>query len=270
MKNKLLQTLLLLITLGLLLTSISTQVSALETSNNDTPPASGTSAGTIRIDFYVNNTIEKTVNLSFGDITAMPKTIVYADLSCYGELLQSGNWGGVSLWVLLEKAGFTGKTADIMFYASDGYTVPYSVSGSSPNDVIIAYELDGAPLPETLRLVVPGANGEAWISMITTMLINSPLYAYSLNPQAASVTLNQPTLQQSSTPSSLPSPPPKIKDPSTPQPTTKPTTPPSTNQPIQQSPPSLNTQIKYYYLIPLGIIVLASVAIGSLFYRFRK
>ena len=199
----------------------------------------------------------------------MPKTTVYADLSCYGKLLQSGNWGGASLWVLLEKAGFTGQTANIVFYASDGYTVPYSVSESSPNDVIIAYELDGAPLPETLRLVVPGANGEAWIAMITTMLVNSPLYAYSPNPQAASVTLNQQTLQQSSTPP--PSPTPKIKDPSTTQPTAKPTTPPSITQPIQQQPPpSSNTQIEPYYLIPLGIIVLAAVAIGCLFYRFRK
>ena len=134
-----------------------------------------------------------------------------------------------------KKLDLQGRTANIVFYASDGYTVPYSVSESSANDVIIAYELDGFPLPETLRLVVPDANGEAWIAMITTMLVNSPLYAYSPNPQAASITLNQPTLQQSSTPS--PSPTPKIRDQSTPQPTAKPTFPPSTTQPIQQQPP---------------------------------
>ena len=36
-------------------------------------------------------------------------------------------------------------------------------------DVIVAYEKDFAPLPEGLRLVVPEANGNIWISMITSI-----------------------------------------------------------------------------------------------------
>ena len=40
-------------------------------------------------------------------------------------------------------------------------------------DVIIAYEKDGVPLPETLRLVIPGANGGIWIGLITSITIGS-------------------------------------------------------------------------------------------------
>jgi len=253
----------------LLLTSSLPGVFALETSNTNIPSTAENSGATLKINFFVNNTFDRTSAFSFEDLTAMPKTIVYAELSCFGTLLQTGNWGGVSLGVLLSAAGFNEPTADIQFYASDGYTVPYSISDSTSKDVIIAYELDGNPLPETLRLVVPGANGELWISMITTMSINSAFYPSSPNPDAASIVLNQPALQPSSTPQ--PSPTPKPRDQLITQPTVQPTVLPPTNPPVQQqNASSLNLQIKYGYPVLTGIIVVVTLAIGYLFYRRRK
>jgi len=199
----------------------------------------------------------------------MPKTIVYAELSCYGKFIESGQWGGVSLGVLLEQIGFSGQSADLEFLASDGYRVPYAFSDATPKDVIIAYELDGSPLPEVLRLVVPNANGESWISMITSISINNPIYPVSPNPAAASIVYDKPLLQQSHTPQ--PSPTPQLKD----QPTTQPTAPPPTptNQPTQQkdtSSSSLQLESNDYPIL-IGIIVAATTAaLGFLLFKRRK
>jgi len=265
LKERLFQILLSVMVAGLILSSFLTGVSALQTSDTNKTLADANSEWTLRIEINVNNT----VSLSLDDLRAMPKTIVYAELSCYGQLLVSGQWGGVRLGVLLEKAGFSGQTADLEFYASDGYKIPFSISDATPQDVIIAYELDNQPLTEALRLVIPGANGDSWISMITEISINNPIYPHSPNPQAASIMLNPQTTQL--LPLSQPSPTPQIGD----QLTTQPTVEPPTNQSVQQQDSSSSSsQIEYGFPIMSGIIVAAAtaitVSIGYFFYKRGK
>jgi DMSO/TMAO reductase YedYZ molybdopterin-dependent catalytic subunit len=264
LKERLFKILLVLMTVGLMLSSSFAGVLALEASDNDVTPTGGNSGWILQIDIYANNTLNNTY-LSFDDLVAMPKTIVYAELSCYGKLIESGQWGGVRLGVLLEKAGFNEQTANLAFYATDGYTMTFSMSDATPKNVIIAYELDGSSLPETLRLVIPGENGESWISMITVISINSPIYPHSSNPEEASVVRDRPTLQSSPTPQ--PSPTPEQRE----QPTPQPTVPLPTNQPAQQQDSSRSSlQIEYGYPIVSGIIVAVTIAIGYLFYKRRK
>jgi hypothetical protein len=66
------------------------------------------------------------------------------------------------------------------------------------SDVIIAYEKDHAPLLETLRLVIPEANGNLWISMITSMNMSSlhPTENLSVNYVRTIVPQIQPSQQQ--------------------------------------------------------------------------
>jgi DMSO/TMAO reductase YedYZ molybdopterin-dependent catalytic subunit len=264
LKKRFFQLILPIIAVVLLSSSSLLKVSALESPDSTT--TGGNSTWTLRIDTFDSNGLNNSASLSLDDIFAMPKTTVYADLSCYGQLLESGQWGGVSLGLLLEKAGFTEPTANLEFYASDGYTTTLALSDDTPKDIIVAYELDGSLLPETLRLVIPGANGEAWISMITSISINSPIYPSSPNPDAASIIVNQPTLQQPSTPQPSPTPEPRN------QPTPQPTAPPPTNQPAQhQDSSSSNIQNGNVYPIITGAIAAAAtVAIGYMFYKRRK
>jgi DMSO/TMAO reductase YedYZ molybdopterin-dependent catalytic subunit len=255
---------LLLIAVGLILFSSLNRVSALEASNIDITPTGGNSGWVLRIDISVNNSF----TLSLDDLAAMPKTIVQAELSCNGRYLTSGAWGGVKLGVLLEKVGFDEPTANLQFYAADGYTTTFSYSDATPEDVIIAYELGGSSLQEKLRLVIPGTNGEAWIGLITAITINgpSPTYPSSPNPHAASIVPDRsPTLQPSPTPK--PSPTPELRDQSTPQPTDPP---PANQQVQQQDSSSSNTQTDYDQLALIAIIIVATVAIGFLLYRRRK
>ena len=268
MKKRPLQITFLLLTAGLLLSSSLNAVTAQTSNTNPTQP-DGNSGPLLKINIFVNNTLDSTFSFSFNDIVSMPKTTVYAELSCYGRFIKSGQWGGVSLGNLLEQIGFSGQSADLDFLASDGYRVPFAFSDATPKDVIIAYELDGSPLPEVLRLVIPNANGESWISMITSISINNAIYPISPNPAAASIVYEKPLLQQSHTPQ--PSPTPKPKDPPITQPTVP--TPTPTNQPAQQidnSSSSLQLEPNVY-LILIGIIVAAAtVAVGFLLFKRSK
>ena len=249
--------------MGLILPSslnhVSAQVSGADLTATSNP------TGTLHIEISSNNT----VTLSPYDIMAMPKTIVYADLTCFGKPITSGYWGGVQIGPLLEKAGLDELPPSLMFYASDGYTRPVSKSDAARADVIIAYELNGVPLDEKLRLVIPGANGESWISMITSISIGNTTYASSPNPPADYIA-NDPlqNVQQSPTPQPPQSTPtPKLKD----QPTTQPTIPPPTNQPVQQQNSSKpSPQVEYGYPILSGIIIAAALAIGYLLFTRRR
>lgn len=258
---------LLLLAIAILSSSPLLRVSALELPT-DSASASVNSASTLRIDIFGSNGLANSVGLSMDDIYAMPKTAVYSDLSCYGRLIESGFWGGVSLRVLLAEAGYTEQKGNLQFYASDGYTTSLTLSEDISQDtIIVAYELEGSPLPEILRLVIPNANGAAWISKITLISINAPIYAISPNPDAAQVTINKPRIQQPSTPQTSPTPKPTV------QPTPQPTVPQTTNQPTQHPDP-LNSNVQNLNLYPMIIgaiaIAAATLTAGYLFFKHRK
>ncbi len=58
-------------------------------------------------------------------------------------------------------------------------------------DVIIAYELDGNPLKENLRLVLPGTSGNLWISMIASITLSSTQVSGGESLDAKSIIFNQ-------------------------------------------------------------------------------
>lgn len=221
--------------------------------------------GGLRIEISSNNSVA----LSLDDIVAMPKTFVYAELSCFGRPIKGGSWGGVRLGLLLEKAGLDEQPASLRFYASDGYTIPVSNSDAAREDVIVAYELDDAALDEKLRLVIPGANGESWISMITVISIDNTAYVSSPNPQAAYIAIDPlQNVNRSSTPQPpQPSPTPEQKTPAT----TQPTIPQPTNQPVQEQNSSKSTsQVEYSYYVLSGMIITAALATGYLLFTRRR
>jgi hypothetical protein len=256
--------LLMLIVAGLLLTGSLNHGSA-QISEADVIAKNINSTGTLTIVISSNNS----VTLSLNDLMDMPKTIVNAELMCFGRPIKGGSWGGVQLGLLLEKAGLVESPASLRFYASDGYSIYVSNSYATQEDVIIAYELDGADLYETLRLVIPGANGESWISMITVILIDPTTYVSSINPQAAYIAVDPlQNIQRSSTqqpPQPSPTPEPKS------QPTTQPTVPQPTNQPVQQqNSPNSTLQVEYGYQVLSGIIIVAALSTGYLFYTRKR
>jgi DMSO/TMAO reductase YedYZ molybdopterin-dependent catalytic subunit len=132
-------------------------------------PTAGTAADpewTVIVDGFV----ESPLNLTIDDIVAMPPSTVYGVLICVGlptSPLEEGYWSGVRLGFILEQAGVSPEAVKVAFYADDGFTTDLPVTTAMRDDIILAYEKDGEPLAENLRLVVPCKWGYKWIRDLT-------------------------------------------------------------------------------------------------------
>jgi DMSO/TMAO reductase YedYZ molybdopterin-dependent catalytic subunit len=120
----------------------------------------------------VDGFVQRPLNLTLNELVAMPRSTVYAELYCLpavgssGVLVDHGNWTGVRLELLLEKAGVSPQAVKVAFYAEDGFTTDLTVTTAMREDIVLAYEKDGKPLPEKLRLAVPNMWGYKWIKWL--------------------------------------------------------------------------------------------------------
>ncbi len=176
MKRRFLPVSMLVITFGLILLGSSSVVLSTDFSAADKGILNANSEWRMLVD----GGVKRPINLTFDELVAMPRSTVFADLVCPGFFVISANWTGVRLGLVLEKAGFDpnelsnaesdSNTTIVRFLAEDGYEVGVSLTDAIREDVIIAYEKNGAPLPEKTRLVIPGELGGKWISNITQIV----------------------------------------------------------------------------------------------------
>lgn len=98
-------------------------------------------------------------------LTALPATeIASAYRSSKG--IEAGLYKGVLLWDLLTARGIVPEDHKsalrhvLLVSAGDGHQIAFSVGELAPDfgatPVMLAYEMNGAPIPDGLRMVVPG------------------------------------------------------------------------------------------------------------------
>jgi hypothetical protein len=255
LKNNFLHVPLLAVTAGLLLLS-------------SLAPAFAQSEGGVQ----VNGAVNENLTLSIDQLRAMPATTVEATIYCYGSYVTSGNWTGVQLRLLLDKAGLESEAASVEFYATDGYAVSIPLTYALLDNVIIAYDLDGNPLSEVLRLVLPGANGNAWISMINEITVGTTTVAPPLPIQGGQPSVTPPPAENpGSQQSPTPSPPPA----STPQPgnqtTTQPDNAPTDSQPQPEASTTSTTSLPEYAPITMiATTIIATITAAYLFQKYGK
>jgi DMSO/TMAO reductase YedYZ molybdopterin-dependent catalytic subunit len=124
----------------------------------------------------IDGLVEQPLNLTYREIAVMPRSNVNAKLFCVGapsHPVAEGNWTGVSLRFILDRAKVSPGAVKVAFFATDGFATDLTVAVAMRGDVILAYEKDGKSLPEKLRLVVPNKWGYKWISNLTRIeLVN--------------------------------------------------------------------------------------------------
>jgi DMSO/TMAO reductase YedYZ molybdopterin-dependent catalytic subunit len=132
-----------------------------------------------RWSLQVQGLVDSPLRLSYQDLRALPARTQYTTLECVsnnvgGPQISTGQFTGVRLKDLLDKAGIRAAAQAVLFRARDGYeeSIPLSLVIGGP-DVMVAYDLDGAPLPPAhgfpARILIPGhygMKGPKWLDSI--------------------------------------------------------------------------------------------------------
>lgn len=117
--------------------------------------------------------------LDAASLSALPVTEVAASYRS-SKGIETGIYKGVLLWDLLQARGLVGQDHKpalrhtLLATAGDGHQIAFSVGEIAPDfgntPVMLAYEMNGAPIPDGLRMVVPGdLRGARHIKDIVTL-----------------------------------------------------------------------------------------------------
>ncbi|MGH8571530.1 MAG: molybdopterin-dependent oxidoreductase, partial [Gammaproteobacteria bacterium] len=145
--------------------------------------------------FYVvtKNVIDPRVRasvwrLSVGGAVAQPRTYGFDDLrnmlsvtqettlTCIsnaigGGLQSNAMWVGVPMRDLITQAGPGNGVVEVLLRGVDGYTDTFSIDKAMEPTTLVAYQMNGEPLPERhgfpARVIVPGLFGEKNVKWVT-------------------------------------------------------------------------------------------------------
>jgi hypothetical protein len=264
-----------------------------QTSSVKAAPSGVNQQWTLIIDGSVANPLTLTVN----DLAVMPKSEVTGVIYCGRLFVASGTWGGVSVSYLLSQVALEPGASNLEFRAEDGYQINVAVEAAYTQGFIIAYELDGQPLNEVLRLAVSGYPGNFWIHSITRITVtkttnynigpnyytseanhvsSSPTPKPTATPKPTPIQTPPPTQRPTATPQATQTPSPTPSDSSTVEPlptpslqenhTPTPDLPPLNDQQGQQKTPKPDSTSNGIYVF-LGFAVVFSVAAGFLVFK---
>ncbi len=110
--------------------------------------------------FRLFGEVEQERSLGFEELLALPATDVVADMHCVTAWSRLDNhWKGVAFRELARLASVRPEAPFVIAHSYQGYTTNLPLEVAMDDDVLVAYQHDGAPLhPEhggPLRLVVP-------------------------------------------------------------------------------------------------------------------
>jgi DMSO/TMAO reductase YedYZ molybdopterin-dependent catalytic subunit len=126
----------------------------------------------------ISGNVDHPQTLSYAQLRALPSVQVERTLECIsnevgGDLMSNGVWTGVRLADLVRVVNPQPTSAFVNFVCTDGYTEFMSMEQALDPNVILAYDLDGAPLPQKhgfpvriLRTGTYGMKNPKWVTGI--------------------------------------------------------------------------------------------------------
>ena len=138
------------------------------------PPSIDSSTWSLNLHGLVANPM----TLKYSDLLVLPSIEEYATLECVSnmvgdDLMSTALWKGVQLKNLLNSAGVNSGAEYVVFRCYDGYDVGIPIERATEDGAILAYEMNGVPLPAEhgfpVRAIVPGLYGmmnAKWITEI--------------------------------------------------------------------------------------------------------
>jgi DMSO/TMAO reductase YedYZ molybdopterin-dependent catalytic subunit len=123
--------------------------------------------------------------VNYNQLLSLPPVQEYATLECVSSqvgdhLMSTALWKGVSLKSLLDMAGPSSQADYVVFKCFDGYDVGIPLDKAMADGTILAYEMNGEPLPKEhgypVRAIVPGLYGMMNAKWITEIELVSGTY----------------------------------------------------------------------------------------------
>ena len=125
------------------------------------------------------------MQFTYDEIKTMTSVSEYATLECIsdkiqGDLISTAHWKGVPLKSVLEKAQVLPEAVYVVFRCADGYDVGIPLDRGLMDGTILAYEMNGVPLPTEhgfpVRAIVPGLYGMMNAKWITDIELVDKVY----------------------------------------------------------------------------------------------
>lgn len=145
-------------------------------------PTVNASSWSLKVDGLVN----APRSYSLQDIQSFPEVDQYSTFECVsnevnGNLISNALWGGVKISDILVNAGGVQQGANyVVFYSVDGYSVGIPLAKAMMPDSLLAYAMNGEPLPVRhgypLRGVIPGLYGMMSAKWVNRVSVISSVY----------------------------------------------------------------------------------------------
>lgn len=126
----------------------------------------------------IDGLVDKPLELTYADLRALPRVDQVNDFHCVtGWSVPHVHWTGVRLGDLIARAQPQPAAQAVGFFSGDGvYSDSLTLEQATVKDVIVAYDLGGAPLSRPhgapARIIIPemfGYKGVKWVNHITLL-----------------------------------------------------------------------------------------------------
>ena len=98
---------------------------------------------------HTSGLVENKLNLSFQELQNLPQVKFTRDFSCVTTWsIKDVVWEGVAFRELAELTGIKPAAKWVMFHCADGYTAPVPLEDAMVKDSLIAFRMNGKPIPE--------------------------------------------------------------------------------------------------------------------------
>ena len=124
----------------------------------------------------IRGQVNRPFTITYPQLLAEHKASEIVTLECVGngvagEAIGTAEWEGVRLKTLLDRSGPRPEAYDVVFHAADGYSDSLPVERAMMDDMLIAYRMNGVPLPLghgfPARIIAPGHYGMKHVQWLT-------------------------------------------------------------------------------------------------------
>lgn len=145
------------------------------------PPNVNSTGWTLPVTGLVSNPL----TLNYDQLLAMESQEQYNTLECVsnntdGDLISTAKFTGVKFSSILAQAGVKPEATYVVFKATDGYSVGIPITKAMDPGTILAYHINGEPLPAEhgfpARMIVPGFYGMMNCKWVTSIELVAETY----------------------------------------------------------------------------------------------